>query len=121
MNELLKIFEFTAEQAQQLARTQTVVGDAMEIQGMTVIPIYKLSCGFAGGGTDLVNRKKKDTLAAGSGAKVTKTPLSFLVIDGEQVQMLHVSQEPSDRAGVGEILAAAISAFREKQENSPAL
>ena len=60
---------------------------------MTVIPISSVSCGFAGGGTDLPAKQNSDAVMAGAGAKVSKTPLSFLAISGGEVQLLRVPQE----------------------------
>ena len=60
MSELIKVFSFTAEQAHSFAKEQSVAGEPIVIGDVTVIPISKLSCGFAGGGSDRVPEKRKD-------------------------------------------------------------
>ena len=93
MSELIKVFSFTAEQAHSFAKEQSVAGEPIVIGDVTVIPISKLSCGFAGGGSDRVPEKQKDGVMAGAGVKITKTPLSFLAVCGSEVQVLHVAGE----------------------------
>ena len=117
MKELLKLFEFTAGKIQELSETQAITGQAMVVDGVTVIPVYKLSCGFAGGGSDLAAKNKPDALAAGAGGKITKTPLSFLAICGNEVQVLHVATEKTDRVSLADALSSVIGAFKEKSSN----
>lgn len=117
MKELLKLFEFTANKTQELSQTQSVTGEAMVIDGVTVVPVYKLSCGFAGGGTDLATKRKSDALAAGAGGKVTKTPLSFLALQGNNVQILRVAADSSDKVGLADALASVVAMFKEKNSN----
>ncbi len=117
MKELLKLFEFTANKTLEMSRSQSVTGEAMVIDGVTVIPVYQLSCGFAGGGTDLATKRKNDALAAGAGGKVTKTPLSFLALQGNHLQILRVAADPSDKAGLAEALSSVVAMFKEKNSN----
>ena len=90
---ILKVLEFTAEKTLAIAGAQGVAGKPIVIGDVTVIPISSVSCGFAGGGTDLPSKQNSDAVMAGAGAKVSKTPLSFLAISGGEVQLLRVPQE----------------------------
>lgn len=90
---ILKVLEFTAEKTLAIAGAQGVAGEPIVIGDVTVIPIFSVSCGFAGGGTDLPAKQNSDAVMAGAGAKVSKTPLSFLAISGGEVQLLRVPQE----------------------------
>ena len=90
---ILKVLEFTAEKTLAIAGAQGVAGEPIVIGDVTVIPISSVSCGFAGGGTDLPAKQNSDAVMAGAGAKVSKTPLSFLAISGGEVQLLRVPQE----------------------------
>jgi len=112
MSELLKIFEFTAQQAKTLSAGQTVTDAPIVLGDVTVIPVSKLSCGFAGGGSDLI--KNPNGVAAGAGVKVTKTPLSFLAVCGSEVQMLHVSADDADKKSVVESLTPLVAQFKDK-------
>lgn len=90
---ILKVLEFTADKTLAIAGAQGVAGEPIVIGDVTVIPISSVSCGFAGGGTDLPAKQNTDAVMAGAGAKVSKTPLSFLAISGGEVQLLRVPQE----------------------------
>ena len=70
MKELLKVLEFTAARTQALADSQSVAGEPLHVGDVTLIPVSSISCGFAGGGSDLPARTRNDAAAAGSGARI---------------------------------------------------
>lgn len=82
---LMQLMSFTADKALELADANSIIGERIEVDGMVIIPVSKISAGFAGGGASMVNATiKKSNTPSGSGAQVKVTPLSFLVIsDGE--------------------------------------
>jgi len=59
-----------------------------------LIPVSKLSFGFASGGTDYVSKNKKpgeaNTFGGGSGAGVNISPVAFLIVKGDSVRVLPV-------------------------------
>ena len=113
MNELLRVFEFAADRTMQLSKEQAVTGDPMVFGDVTVIPVSKVSCGFAGGGADLNTSKKPDALATGVGVKVTRTPLSFLAVCEGKVQILHVAQETVEKVGLVEAIAPLVAQVKD--------
>ena len=112
MSELLKIFEFTAQQAKTLSAGQSVTDAPIVLGDVTVIPVSKLSCGFAGGGSDLL--KNPNGVAAGAGVKVTRTPLSFLAVCGSDVQVLHIAAEDAGKKSIMESLTPLVAQFKDK-------
>ena len=118
MSELLKIFEFTAEQAKALSKEQSVTEEPIVIGEVTVIPVSKLSCGFTGGGSDLAQKKKADGILAGAGVKITKTPLSFLAVCGKEVQILHVAEEDAKSKGLLNALLPLVTQLKEKTKKA---
>ena len=92
MKELLKVLEFTADRTQALADSQSVAGEPLHVGDVTLIPVSSISCGFAGGGSDLPARTRNDAAAAGSGARLAKTPVAFLAVCGQEVQVLTLEQ-----------------------------
>lgn len=119
MKELLKILEFAADRTGQLTREQSVAGDPLVIGEVTVIPVSKVSCGFAGGGTDLAASRKSDAMASGAGARISKTPLSFLAIRGQEVRMLHVAAEATEKTNLVESLTPLLSQlFKSKKADA---
>ncbi len=82
----------------EMADANTVVGDPITTpQGVTLIPISKISVGYAGGGSDFngKNPNRDNPFGGGSGCSVKITPMAFLVVRGENVRMLPVSEAPS--------------------------
>ncbi len=115
---LLRVLSFTAEQTLRLADANTVLGDRFELDGITVIPVSKVSAGFAGGGADVndVGRKKRQN-PAGAGAKITRTPMSFLVVKDGQVRVLTVQSEETEQSGklLSSVAAQAKALFSKKK------
>ena len=76
----------------------TVIGSPITTpDGVTLIPITKVSVGYGGGGSDFATKNypaNRDN-AFGGGAGVTITPMAFVVIRGESVRMLPVSEPAS--------------------------
>ena len=62
--------------------------------GITIIPVSKVSVGFAGGGSDYVSKnqnKQENPFAGGAGGGVKVTPVAFLVIKEGNVRMIPVA------------------------------
>ena len=121
MSELLKIFEFTTREVRDLAREQSVADAPVTVDGVTIIPISTVSCGFSCGGSDLAAKKKADGLMAGAGAKVKRTPETYLAVIDGQVQLLQSPAEPqSSLIDTVRPLIAALRAMRaaKKQANN---
>ena len=112
---LMNVLSFVAEQTMALSKENTVLGEPIEKDGVTIIPISKLSVGFAGGGADLEdNGRKKSKHPAGGGAKVSRTPVSFLVIDGKEVRTISV--EVSEPSPIADLVDTVISTIIKKKE-----
>lgn len=121
MSELLKIFEFTTREVRDLAREQSVADAPVTVDGVTIIPISSVSCGFSCGGSDLAAKKKADGLMAGAGAKVKRTPETYLAVIDGQVQLLKPPAEPQNSLlDTVRPLIAALRAMRaaKKQANN---
>lgn len=110
MSELLKVINLTVEQTKRIAKEQSVADAPIVIGDVTVIPISKISCGFSYGGTSSVKGKT----TADAGAKVTKTPLSFVAVIDGTLQILHVSAEETKKKGIIAALEPVIETVKAK-------
>lgn len=84
----------------------TVVGNPIETAaGTTIIPISKVSVGYASGGIDYAGKKevsnKPNNFGGGGGTGVSVTPVAFLVVnkDGD-VSVLNVNSAAASTAPV---------------------
>ena len=94
------------ESIQQMVDVNTIVGDAVETpDGSVIIPVSKVACGFAAGGSEFPgqeepnkqpnNQQNQDNapglpFGGGSGAGVSVQPVGFLVVGNGQVRLLPV-------------------------------
>ena len=73
----------------EMVDVNTIVGDPVTTpDGVTLVPVSRVSFGFGGGGGDLV--KQRSGFAGGSGAAVRIEPIGFLVIRNGIVNMLNI-------------------------------
>lgn len=79
------------ESIKGMVDVNTVVGQPVETKdGGTIIPISRVTFGFAAGGGEYWNQMPADgrPFGGGSGAGVTVHPVGFLVVQGETVRLL---------------------------------
>ena len=78
----------TMEKIHEMVDTNTIVGQPITTpDGVTLIPISRLSYGFGCGGGDY---GKNGSSGAGCGAGVRVEPMAFLVVKGGVTRMLPV-------------------------------
>ncbi len=76
----------------EMSDADTIIGKPVKVDGgITIIPVSKISYGFAAGGSDLPSKNEnKELFGGGSGAGVTINPLAFIVVNGEDVKLLEL-------------------------------
>ena len=63
----------------EMVDANTVTGEPIVLaNGVTIIPVSKVSCGFAAGGSDLPNKSEKEIFGGGTGG-------SFCVASGAEI------------------------------------
>lgn len=74
-----------------LIDSNTVIGQPITVGdgSTTILPVSKLSFGFASGGGDLPSAQAAK-FGGGSGGGVTITPMGFLVVSGNDVKLLQL-------------------------------
>jgi len=94
------------ESIKTMVDVNTIVGDAVETpDGTVIIPISKVTFGFAAGGSDFGNimtpkEGEKETTSkipfgGGSGAGVSIQPVAFMVVGQGQIKLLPVTNNSS--------------------------
>lgn len=85
----------------ELGDANTIMGTPVKLEGgVTIIPVSKVSYGFAGGGSDLPSKSDKELFGGASGAGITVTPMGFLVISNGEVQLMQMNLDVSASSAV---------------------
>lgn len=85
----------TMDKVKEMVDVDTVIGNPITTDGVTLIPVSKVTYGFAGGGSDLPNKAGKQLFGGGSGAGITVTPIAFLSIKDGNVNVLPLVTQPN--------------------------
>ena len=92
---LPNMLDSTIAKIREMVDVNSVVGDPITTpDGVTIIPISKVSVGFGGGGSDFVSKNvnhHENPFGGGVGAGVKVTPVAFLIVKEGSVRMLPVA------------------------------
>ncbi len=81
----------TIEKVRDLVDVNTIVGEPMKIDSeITIIPISRVTYGFASGGSDFPSKSNAELFGGGGGAGVTISPIAFLVVNNGEVTIKHI-------------------------------
>ncbi|QUH20731.1 GerW family sporulation protein [Alkaliphilus sp. B6464] len=100
------LMKTTMESIKEMVDVNTIVGDAVETpDGTVIIPISRVSFGFASGGGEYINIKNRKSeedsqkmtkdqfpFAGGAGAGVSVQPVAFMVVGNGQMKLMSVDQ-----------------------------
>lgn len=90
------------EKIKEMVDVNTIIGEPIHgPDGTMIIPVSKVSFGFASGGSDLPTKSEKPTFGGAGGAGITLQPLAFLVISKGTVKLLPM---PTGDGAVGSLV-----------------
>lgn len=93
---LSDVMKTTMEKLRSMVDVNTIIGDQITTpDGTTIIPISKVSFGFASGGSDFDSKKEGVNFGGGSGAGVSITPEAFLVVKDGEVKLIPMVAAPN--------------------------
>lgn len=86
------VLDVTVDKMRAMADSSTIIGDPVVVNGVTMIPVSKVSYGFASGGSDFASQKTAAGLfAGGGGGGMTVSPVAFLTVSEQgEVKLLNV-------------------------------
>ena len=126
-NQVNNLLGVSMEKIKEMVDVNTVIGDPIATpDGTTVIPISRVSYGFASGGTDIPSKAQPAAglFAGGSGAGITISPIGFLTIRTGSVRMLRIEPyvSPMDRAleKLPELVDKLGALFQKEEKPAPA-
>ncbi len=123
-NPISELLRTTMESVKAMADANTIMGAPIRAEGVTLIPVSRLSFGVAGGGAEFTTKKSPsgpdNPYGGGSGASAKLEPVAFLVIRENNVKVLPVAPPPAttvDRVidTVPEVVEK-VTGFLEKQK-----
>lgn len=96
------MLQSTLQKVKELMDVNSVVGDPITTpDGVTILPVCKVSYGVGGGGSDFAtksNNRPNYPFGGGAGVGAKIVPIAFLIIKGESVRLLPVTAAPSTTA-----------------------
>ena len=99
---LPNMLENTIQKIREMVDVNSVIGTPITTpDGVTIIPVSKVSVGFGGGGSDFVSKNvnhQDNPFGGGAGGGVKITPICFLVVKDGMVRMLPVAAPASTTA-----------------------
>lgn len=112
----------TMEKIRELVDVETIIGDPINLAGnITIIPVSKVSFGFASGGSDLPTKVEKDLFGGAGGAGISIQPLAFIVVTDGDVKLLQMSMDANSSNAiinlVPEVFDKISSLFSKGNEN----
>ena len=115
----------TMEKIHEMVDTNTIVGQPITTaDGVTLIPISKVSFGFGSGGGDYGKTTPKENFGGGSAAGVKIDPVAFLVIKDGATRVLPVAVAPVSTVDrvvelVPDLMDKVEKYFDKKKEKEP--
>ena len=94
VNELLGV---SMDRIREMVDVDTVVGTPITVGAVTLIPVSRVTYGFAGGGTDLPSKSERQLFGGGSGAGISVTPIAFLVVNDGRVSVTPLLSQPDSQ------------------------
>ncbi len=96
------LMDTTLDKIKSMVDVNTIIGTPITSpDGTTIIPVSKVSYGFASGGSDIPAKKEsqKTGFGGGSGAGVTINPVGFLAVMKGEVKFIPITKYdgPADR------------------------
>lgn len=88
---LSDLMESTMNKLREVIDVETVIGEPIIAEGITLIPVSKVSFGFGSGGSEFTQKSAADKgFGGGSGAGVKISPIAFVVIKDGTVRIMTI-------------------------------
>ncbi len=110
------------QKIREMIDVNTIIGDPITTpDGTTIIPVSKVSFGFASGGSDIPTKTPKETFGGGSGAGISINPIAFLVVSGGDVKLLQLNEDEATAIGkaveaIPEVVEKVAALFSKKDK-----
>ena len=104
----------TMQKIREMVDVNTIIGEPITSpDGTIIIPVSKVSFGFASGGSDIPSKQPKDIFGGASGAGVSIQPLAFLVVYQRNVKLLQMTNDENTANNVVNMVPEVIDKISE--------
>ena len=88
-----ELMETTMQKIREMIDANTIIGEPIStVDGITLIPVSKVSFGLAGGGSDFAKKQEpRDAFGGGIGAGVNIVPIAFIIVKEGNARLMHIS------------------------------
>lgn len=94
-NKVQGLLGVSIDKIREMVDVSTVIGDPMTLDdGTTLIPVSRVTYGFASGGSDLPTKGNQELFGGGGGAGINIIPIAFLVVSDGNVRVLPLVASP---------------------------
>lgn len=92
MGNITELLNVSLNKIKEMIDANTIIGTPIIENGVVIIPVSKLHLGFVSGGSDIKpNSSKEEVLfGGGAGGGFGITPIAFLVIHHDEVNLLSI-------------------------------
>ncbi len=99
------VLETALAKIRDVIDSETIIGDPITLaEGAVVIPVSKVSFGFASGGSDLPTKTSKELFGGGAGAGVSIKPVAFITFCNGEIKLMRIDEnEPAASALLGKL------------------
>ncbi len=115
------IMDTAMEKLRTVVDSDTIIGKPLEVNGITIIPVSRVSFGMASGGSDFPSKTTNAKMfGGGGGTGATVSPVCFLVVKGNEVKVLNANAAPSSAekaiSAVPEVVDKIASLFKKDKD-----
>ena len=123
-NTVQGLMDTTMEKIRAMVDVNTIIGDQIVVEsGLTLIPVSKVTLGFASGGSDFPTKHEVMGFGGGGGAGITIVPVAFIAVNGTDAKIINInpSAGAADKAIalVPEVFDRICSLIKKEKKEQP--
>ncbi len=92
-NKLGEIMSVNLNNIKSMVDADTIIGTPITVEGVTLIPVSKVSFGTVTGGSDFATKSADGLFGGGGGAGLTVNPVAFIAVSNGNVKMMPIYNE----------------------------
>lgn len=108
------IIKTLMDEIKSITKTETILGDPINLGNNTIIPVCRIMVGFGAGGGEGEMQEKKGGSGGGGGGGLKVEPAAFIVIKGDQVSIM--GTKPSKLENLVEAVPGIIEKIQKAKE-----